>query len=275
MSIKLVRILPELCSSRRILFLAILSVVITTWQCTYDPNDEYFKKVTEPSPTNAKVSFFSITDTAEFRGSIDLNLVSDEQSDVLAYKLSLNETILAEGREAPYSLAFRTNEFPDGPYDLKLTLTKRVHSQSLASKIDREVSEQEFVRKVYIYNEPLAKPEMATSIENGILVLHWTPYKGRKFEKYSIVGSALEATVINNSNQSSLAVPNFVGGKAYFKMGVLAYGESNDSYQEFDYSLNASIIKTPAGIHFDWDESPFVNYNGSEISCSRNNNPAG
>jgi hypothetical protein len=264
---KSAHIFPILFSARRIFFLTMLfAVVFTEWQCTYDPDEQYFNEVTQPPPTNAKVSFFSITDTAEFRGSINLNLVSDEQSDVVAYKLSLNDMILAEGREAPYSWAFPSNEFPDGPYDLKLTLTKRVHSQSLASKIDREVSEQDFIRKVYIYNEPLAKPEITTSIENGILVLHWTPYIGRRFEKYSIVGSALEGVAITDPEQSSLSVPNFVGGNAYFMMSISAYGELNDSYQEFDYSLNPSITKTPTGIHFSWDESPFINYKGSEIS---------
>jgi len=241
-------------------------VLIASSRCTYDADEEYFKVVDQPEPTVTVISFFSMPDTVDFRGYIDLLLTSSNQQEIIRHKLTLNEAVLSEYETPPYRVSINSHDFPDGIYDLKLKITKRVTSESLASKLNKEFTEVEMTKKVIIFNAPIPKPEMSTSIEDGVLMLHWKPYTGRAFKKYTIRGATIDDLVtITDPRQQSLPIENFVGGVAYFSMQIHAYTEWSEEHKQFDYPLNVSITKTPQGVHLSWDESPFVNYDGTEV----------
>jgi hypothetical protein len=243
-----------------------LLVLVITLQCTFDPDEEYFKTVAQPELTPTIISFFSIPDTTDFRGNIDLYLTSSNQQEIIRHKLTLNDAVLSEQPMAPSHITINSRNFPDGIYDLKLKMTKRVTGESIASKLGEEHVEVELTKKVIIFNAPIPKPEMFTSIEDGVLILHWKTYTGRRFTKYVIRGATIDNDItITDPRQNSMPLDDFVGGMAFFTMQVHAYTERSEEYKLFDYPLNVSITKTPQGLHLSWHESPFVNYNGAEI----------
>jgi len=254
------------CTDVRQLLFQFVFIGFAVSACTFDPEEEYFKDVEQPLPSSTAISFFSMKDTVDFRGMIDLNIHASSQMEIVRHRLTLNGAVVAEQNGPPYAIHIDSRKYPDGLYELKLTLTKRVIGESLAAKFGLELQDEELTRKVYIYNAPISKPEMYTTVDNGVLVLHWKPYTGRGFKKYTVTGTGMQDQLtITDVHQSGIPIENYVGGTASFSMNVFAFNEMSSEHLQFVHSLNVSITRTATGIHVSWDESPFVNYDGAQV----------
>jgi hypothetical protein len=254
----------------------LLTILITITACTFNPDTEYFKNIQRPNPTATSISFFSDEDTTDFRGFISLNLQSANQSEIEHYELSIGDEIISEQNGAPYQVSINSANYPDGIYDLKLTLVKRVIGESLASKVKGEFYTVEFKKKVVVFNAALPKPVMNAAIEEGVLVLRWKPYKGRLFKHITVTGPTLDnPVVIASAKQATLSLPDFVGGSGYFNITLAAYDEEVSNHQEFHYKLDASIERTSSGVNVTWGESPFINFDGVNITTYEKNKETG
>ena len=50
----------------RKLILGLMVGIAGTVGCTYDPDEEYFNNIQQPDPAITKISFFTVSDTADF-----------------------------------------------------------------------------------------------------------------------------------------------------------------------------------------------------------------
>lgn len=243
---------------------SVIALVVSC--CTFIPEEEYYKEVIQPDLTATTVSFFSMPDTAELRGYIDMFITSANQQEVVSHKVALNEIILSQQDGPPYRFMFDSRKYADGMYDLTLTLIKRVTSESLASKVGKEFTEVVLTKKIVIYNAAIEKPQITTTIENGVLIARWQHYPGRGFKQYRIRGSTIDDhIIITDRMQETMELPNFAGGAGYFSVQVEAFDEWVESRMQFDYPLDVTIQRTPVGIHYTWGESPFASHTKTEI----------
>jgi hypothetical protein len=257
--------------SRLLLFAFISAVLFSNHSCTFVPGDEIVTEVEVPQPTPTTINFFQTQDTILVRGFVQLNLSSQSKDPIRAYKLLLDGQLVKGDEVLPSSVSMDSKKFSDGFHKISIVLTKQLKGESLASQLGLEFYDETLTRTIEIWNQPIVAPPLTADIEDGVLVLRWDAYTGRRFERYQV--DCLSPYVyfdLTNRNQSSVQIPNFTGGKARFRLTLRAFNESDTTSVSYETFLNASIEKTSTSLIYKWSENPFTNSTGFKVTVDAN-----
>jgi hypothetical protein len=239
--------------------------------CTFNPDGDALTEIEIPNPTNTVIDFFESQDTLLVRGPFSFSLSVTTPEIITAYKILVDDRVIKDEIGAPFSIDFDSKNYADGIHTVTIEVTKLHKSESMASKMGVEVYKQTYSRKIETFNKPIIAPAITSTIEAGVLVLHWEPYVGHGFKYYEIKCAELQMQeTIDLQHQGSLPIPYFFGGSAKFVLSLKAFYEQDTSSLDYQTFYAAKIERTEGGLNYQWTESPFNNCAGFKVTMDAN-----
>lgn len=201
------------------------------WQCTYEPNETYFNPINPPEP----IEVFIDVESPDFSDPyyLDFPTTFSFSVDRTGKPLLEHSVIIDDSNVLPSSLqngkiTFRIDPLSInvGAHNVKLSLTFKSNSGSLADQLGAEVYQAANEFKLIVDNQPPTLAQLVTSkIENGYLTLRWKintnrPYRLRMSNGYN------SSDFISKPNEELIYVDSGFVGKptAYSLTAINAFG---------------------------------------------------
>jgi hypothetical protein len=241
---------------------AVISIVIIlfSYSCEYNPEGVNYHDV-ELLPPTADVIVLNENEINYLRGYVGISYKSLlDGHKFYSLEIYIDDEIVASSNDSGY-ITINSEEYEDGPHQLKFELLVSSKSGSLADvmEVERYLIRKEY--DVYVFNsqiQPLPITEII--IENTQLKIKWTKYNQFIFRKYILYKDGSQLAEIENIDQTEFYDNTFVGGNAVYTLKVNVAGKDYEvGEREYNhlYRFLSSEVINQNSIKLTWERCPF------------------
>ncbi|MCP4458414.1 MAG: hypothetical protein GY816_10390 [Cytophagales bacterium] len=172
--------------------LALLVLSLLLINCTYEPEDVFFKEISEEPKDQPTSDFFNSSDTIYARGLSSLIFNFEDGNEYYAYEIYMGDDLIREGDDRPSGFYFNSYDYESGFHLMTLRLFSKSNTGSLADKLDAEAAVIDFQRVLNIDHEPIEIDIQSSSfyIEDSVLIFDWPNYNDYEFSDYYIMATS-------------------------------------------------------------------------------------
>lgn len=214
----------------RQIYLLLACVMPLLCACEFSPTGDYFEEINPKPVNNISIDLNSASDTIFARGALSLVLRLELPGKHLRnFKMLLNGKVIREGNQPYIHINLNTDQYPDGPHELKVLVESNTGTNSMADKGGYEYM-QVFRNWVLMLDNAPFTPVKITklAVEAGTVQLEWEKYQRRQFSHFVVSRRHTSGSVMYSQilppDATTFTDHSFMGGTGYYSVDVAGSG---------------------------------------------------
>jgi hypothetical protein len=222
--------------------------------CVYTPDEKVFLEVEKKIPqTSISLNNYNNKDTIYLiePASFQYNASAVNVS-ILGTEVLLGSTQLLKTNNANGYFLISDNNLRTGVFELKIQLTSRSGTGSLADRLGIETTQIWKKWIVIIDVDPPVAPTLTATKENGFLKISWTHYERKNFRNYQLIINQSISFTITDPNKNFYIDSTYIG----------------PMIKSFMVSVNTNLYSTTSNVvTIDEPQSVQFSYNPSDTTA--------